>query len=456
MTTFSATVHQNVYLPPGATAVHAIVSVQAQPAEEEAAAGPGTAEVIMLDCSGSMGSPWLKMESARVATGKAIDRLQDGTWFAIVAGTSFARLIYPDRGTVDGEPVLGLAYASDGTRAAAKDAIGRLTAGGGTAISHWLAMARGLFETRPGGINHALLLTDGQDEGEERAALTAELERCLGRFECDCRGFGTDWDQAELREISDALLGTTDIIPEPSQMDAEFEAIVRRTMSKQVGSVFLQVMTPLGASVRFFKQVSPEVVDLTDKVTWRQPAGLDHDWRTVTAIDPGRPLVSAYPTGSWSGGEDREYHVCLQVTPQEIGEDHEVRAGRVAVVVEGQNVARAPIRASWTDDADQTTRIDHAVAHYTGQEELAISIEEGLEARRAGDSHTATRKLGRAAQLAAAAGNEQTTRLLLRVVDIEDAERGTVRLKSDVSKEDLMTLDTRSRKTVRLNGPPVR
>ena len=146
---------------------------------------------------------------------------------------------------------------------------------------------------------------------------------------------------------------------------------------KQVGSVFLQVMTPLGASVRFFKQVSPEVVDLTDKVTWRQPAGLDHDWRTVTAIDPGRPLVSAYPTGSWSGGEDREYHVCLQVTPQEIGEDHEVRAGRVAVVVEGQNVARAPIRASWTDDADQTTRIDHAVAHYTGQEELAISIEEG-------------------------------------------------------------------------------
>jgi Mg-chelatase subunit ChlD len=452
VTAFSATVHQNVYLPRGASAVHAIVNVAAEAHDVDA--GPGAAEVIVLDCSGSMGSPWLKMEAARVATGKAIDRLRDGTWFAIVAGTSFARLVYPDRGMVDGEPVLGLAYASPATRAAAKEAVGRLTAGGGTAISHWLAMARGLFETRPGAINHCLLLTDGQDEGEERAALTGELERCLGRFECDCRGFGTDWDRAELRQISDALLGSTDIIPDASRMDAEFESIVRKTMSKQVGSVFIQVMTPLGTTVKFFRQVSPEVMDLTDKVTWQQQVGLHNDWQTVLSVDTRRPLVSTYPTGAWGGGEDREYHVCLEVTPQQVGEDHEVRAGRVAVVVDGQSVARAPVRACWTDDTERTTRIDRAVAHYTGQEELAVSIEEGLEARQAGDRHTATRKLGRAAQLAVAAGNEQTTRLLLRVVDIEDAERGTVRLKSDVSKEDLMTLDTRSRKTVRLNSSP--
>jgi len=195
VTTFSATVHQNRYLPRGASAVHAIVNVAAQPDGTEA--GPGAAQVLILDCSGSMNNPWTKMEAARAATSRAIDRLRDGTWFAIVAGTSFARLVYPDRGVVDGEPVLGLAYASAATRAAAKEAVGRLNAGGGTAISQWLTMARGLFETRPGAINHALLLTDGQDEGEERAALTAELERCLGRFECDCRGFGTDWDQAE-------------------------------------------------------------------------------------------------------------------------------------------------------------------------------------------------------------------------------------------------------------------
>ena len=451
MTTFSATVHQNAYLHRGTSAVHAVVQVSARSDGSDDAAD--AAEVIVLDCSGSMGNPWTKMEAARVATSKAVDSLRDGTWFGIVAGTSFARLIYPQPVLGAGDPVLGLARVSPATRAEARAAVNRLGAGGGTAISRWLAIARELFEARPRAINHTLLLTDGQDEGETKAALTAELERCLGRFQCDCRGFGTDWDQGELRAISDALLGTTDIIPHPSNMDAEFEAIVRRTMSKQVGSVSLQVLTPLGAGIKFFKQVSPEVLDLTDKVTWFQPTGGDGQWQPVGSIDPSRPLISAYPTGAW-GGEDREYHACLTVVPQDVGEQHEVRAGRVAVVVDGQSMARTAIRASWTDDVDRTTRIDRAVAHYTGQQELASSIEEGLEARRVGDAATATRKLGRAAQLAAAAGNESTTRLLLRVVDIEDIERGTVRLTQDVPKEDLMTLDTRSRKTVRLNNMP--
>jgi hypothetical protein len=452
VTTFSATVHQNPYLHRGTSAVHAVVQVTSHSDGSDAAAD--AAEVIVLDCSGSMGNPWTKMEAARVATSKAVDSLRDGTWFGIVAGTSFARLIYPQPVLGAGDPVLGLARVSPATRAEARAAINRLGAGGGTAISKWLAIARELFEARPRAINHALLLTDGQDEGETKAALTAELERCLGRFQCDCRGFGTDWDQTELRAISDALLGTTDIIPHPSQMDAEFQAIVRRTMSKQVGSVSIQVLTPLGAGIRFFKQVSPEVMDLTDKVTWFQPVGVEGNWQPVPSIDPSRPLISAYPTGAWGGGEDREYHACLTVIPQDVGQEHEVRAGRVAVVVDSQSAARAAIRACWTDDVDRTTRIDRMVAHYTGQQELASSIEEGLEARRAGDTLTATRKLGRAAQLAAVAGNDSTTRLLLRVVDIHDVERGTVRLKQDVSKEDLMTLDTRSRKTVRLSDVP--
>jgi hypothetical protein len=94
------------------------------------------------------------------------------------------------------------------------------------------------------------------------------------------------------------------------------------------------------------------------------------------------------------------------------------------------------------------------VAHYTGQEELATSIEQGLEARRAGDYRVATQKLGRAAHLAHLTGNEPSTRLLERVVQIEDPEQGIVRLRTDVSKEDEMTLDTRSRRTVRLKRPP--
>jgi von Willebrand factor type A C-terminal domain/von Willebrand factor type A domain len=455
VTTFSAAVHQNVFLPRGSSTVHAILSVSAREGEGGGwdPAHDGAVEVIMVDCSGSMAFPSSKIAAARTATSKAIDRFRDGTWFAIIAGSTQARMIYPQ--PLPGQDSIGnpaLARASTATRAAAKDAVNRLDAGGGTAISTWLGLARQVFETRPGAIKHALLLTDGRNESEEGSRLTAELERCLGGFQCDCRGFGTDWDRVELQGIADTLLGTTDIIPKASLMEAEFEAIIQHAMSKRVGSVFISLLSPIGGRVKFFKQVSPEVLDLTAMAVWQQPVGASGQWEVVTKIDPSRPMVSLYPTGAWADDEDREYHVCLTLAPQPVGPQYEVRAARIGVLVDGVMVTQIPVRTAWSDDVDLTTRIDPAVAHFTGQEELARSIEEGLAARRAGDYQTATYRLGRAASLAHAAGNRETTRLLLRVVDIEDPERGTVRLKSEVSKEDEMTLDTRSRRTVRLNN----
>ncbi len=454
MTTFSAAVHQNVFLPRGSSTVQAVIAVSAREGESDGWRGArdGAVEVVVVDCSGSMAFPSSKITAARTATCKAIDRVRDGTWFAIIAGSTHARMIYPQAGKDDnGLPQPTLARASTATRAAAKDAVSRLDAGGGTAISTWLALARQVFETRPAAIRHALLLTDGRNESEEGDRLRAELERCLGVFQCDCRGFGTDWDRAELQGIADTLLGSTDIIPRAADMEAEFEAIIQQSMSKRVGSVFISVLTPIAGRVQYFKQVSPEVVDLTAMAVWQQPVGPAGHWEVVTKIDPTRPMLSMYPTGAWADAEDREYHLCLSVAPQEVGPEFEVRAARVGVLAEGAMVTQIPVRAAWSDDVDLTTRIDPAVAHFTGQEELARSIEEGLAARRAGDYQTATYRLGRAASLAYAAGNSETTRLLLRVVDIEDPERGTVRLRSEVSKEDEMTLDTRSRRTVRLN-----
>ena len=73
-------------------------------------------------------------------------------------------------------------------------------------------------------------------------------------------------------------------------------------------------------------------------------------------------------------------------------------------------------------------------------------------AKAAGDEETATRKLGRAVELAAETGNEEATTKLRKVVDIEDAETGTVRLKRAVDKADEMALDTASTKTTRIRG----
>ena len=112
--------------------------------------------------------------------------------------------------------------------------------------------------------------------------------------------------------------------------------------------------------------------------------------------------------------------------------------------------AEARILAVWTDDESKSTKIDRRVAHYTGQAELAQSIQEGLEAKARGDDEVATAKLGRAVQLAHESGNEATKKLLRKVVDVQDEERGTVRLKRDVAKEDAMALETRSTRTSRI------
>ncbi len=108
------------------------------------------------------------------------------------------------------------------------------------------------------------------------------------------------------------------------------------------------------------------------------------------------------------------------------------------------------VKAKWSNDSEQTTRIDPQVAHYTGQTELAQAIQEGLAAKAAGNEELATTKLGRAVQLAAETGNAEATSKLRKVVDVENEETGTVRLKKAVEKLDEMALDTASTKTTRV------
>jgi hypothetical protein len=140
--------------------------------------------------------------------------------------------------------------------------------------------------------------------------------------------------------------------------------------------------------------------------------------------------------------------VAVKVPAKQLGAEQ--LAARVQLVVGDDVVAQGLVRATWSDDSTLTTRINPAVAHYTGQAELADVIQEGLAAKAAGDDATATIKLGRAAKLAAETGDDDATNKLKRVVDIEDADTGTVRLKRDVSKLDEMALDTASTKTTRV------
>ncbi|MFJ9863414.1 VWA domain-containing protein [Streptomyces sp. NPDC101165] len=446
---FSVDVYQNEYLPEGGREVNAIVTVTATGGGTIGSAvaasvyapghGPSAAVAIMVDCSGSMDYPPTKMRNARDATAAAIDTLRDGTHFAVIGGTHVAKEVYPGSGR--------LAVADARTREEAKQALRRLSAGGGTAIGTWLRLADRLLSSADVGIRHGILLTDGRNEHESPEDLRAALDECAGRFTCDARGVGTDWEVKEVTGIASALLGTADIVADPAGLAADFTQMMEAAMGKEVADVALRVWTPVGTTIKYVKQVAPTVEELTGR---RTEAG---------------PRAGDYPTGSW-GDESRDYHLCVEVPAAGLGQ--EMLAARVSLVVPQsggtsrssaaesgggtvQNLgAQGLVRAVWTDDMAASTSINPQVAHYTGQAELAQAIQQGLDLRKAGDFDGATAKLGRAVQLASASGNADTAKLLAKVVDVVDAATGTVRLKAKVEEADEMTLETRSTKTVRV------
>jgi hypothetical protein len=228
--------------------------------------------------------------------------------------------------------------------------------------------------------------------------------------------------------VATTLLGSVDIIADPDGMADDFRRMIENAMGKATTNVSLRLWTPQGAHVALVRQVAPTIEELTER---------------AKAVNP---LTADYPTGSW-GVESRDYHVCIKVPPRDVGE--EMLAGRVTLLEGDTVLGQGLIRAVWTDDQRLSTQINREVAHYTGQAELAACIQEGLEARKAGDHGTATFKLGQAVRLASESGHDGTLKLLEAVVEVEDPVTGTVRLRPEVDDADEMALDTRSTKTVR-------
>jgi hypothetical protein len=430
MADFTAEVFQNEFLPDGGTDLHAIVRVTSTGASAGASGGAGrapadpgsAAEVILIDTSGSMGRRGV--QAAGEAAEAALAEITDGTLFSIVSGNGTAQIIYPysHQGA--------LVPMSSHTRGEANRAIDGLRAQGGTAMGTWLTLARQIFQTVPHVTKrHAILLTDGVNEGETPQSLAAAVQSCIGVFQCDCRGVGDQWRVEEVRGIASALLGTVDLIPAPEEMAAEFEAMMRASMARGVANAELRVWVPQGAELLFVKQVSPTLEDLS------------------TRRKEVNPLTGAYPTGAWSD-ESRDYHVAVRLPARTLGQEQ--LAARVQISLGGEPVTQALVKARWSNDEALTTRIDPAVAAYTGQAELAQMIQDGLAAKASGQDEVATAKLGRAVQLASATGNAEMTTRLRKVVEIDDADTGTVRLKKGVTKIDEMSLDTASTKTSRV------
>ena len=326
MTQFNANVFQNEYLPEGGSVVDAVVTVNAVEGNQAGvAAGPSVpiVEVIAVDVSGSMNEDGgAKIRAARDATIAAIEALEPGVLFAIIAGNHEARALYPQNG--------GLAEVNPTTQEEAKKAASKIYADGGTAIGSWLRGATSIISGHTDAIAHVILLTDGRNEHEQPWELDAAIAEAVGLFECDCRGLGVDWEPEELRKISNALLGTTDIIARPSEMEAEFRALTQQTMAKQVTNVALRLWTPKGSEIQFVKQVAPKLDDMTGKA--QQVDALSRD----------------FPLGSWADGETRDYHVRIAIPTGAVGDER--LAARVMLAVNDEAQPVALVRAVWTND----------------------------------------------------------------------------------------------------------
>ncbi|TCK20988.1 VWA domain-containing protein [Pseudonocardia endophytica] len=400
MTGFTVEIDRNPWLAPDATRVDVLVTVTGPAGQPETVAD--VLQVVVVDCSGSMLGD--KIERARAATTTALAALPDGTLFAVVAGTSQARPVYPAEGA---------ARADGRTRAEAVAAVGALRAGGGTRLGAWLDAVRDVAEQHPGAVRHALLVTDGRN-AESRSELHAAVQRCRGKFTCDCRGIGTDWEVAELRTIATALLGDVDIVADAADLPDDLARVFRAAVRRSVPGVVLRLWSPEQVVVRGVTQVAPEVRELTGSERATGPCGID------------------VPLGDW-GAQTREYHLRIDVPPRPVGD--RMLAVRVAAGPQDDPGAGHPVVVTRTDDPALLAVEPPRLEHYRGQVALAGAVRDGLSARHGGDDATATLLLGHARDLAERTGHHDTLSLL------DDVLHG------DAGPVEEMTLDARGRRS---------
>jgi hypothetical protein len=413
---FDMQVSQNKYRSPADTGMAAVLTVTSQ--GRHGAAPADAAVAILVDCSGSMSNPPPKMAAAQKATAAAIDAVRDGTRFAIVAGTHTARIIYPR--------TRQMAVADPETRkAAARAAHHDLFASGGTAMGSWLALADTLLEQHPGLVRHAILLTDGINEHETAAELEQVLAACQGHFVCDARGIGEKWDYRQLLRITQVLRGTAEAIGRPDDLVADFQAMIDRTMHRQVPDLRIRIQTTPGIRVRALRQETPTLADLTEH---------------ARVVDE---RTTEFDTGSWAGEESREFLLDLAIghgaggAPADVGED--LLAARVDLVIHGTRRGEPlPVVVHWTDDLVASTRIDAVVGRVNGQEELSAAIAAGCDALQAGDLPAATRHFQSAHEKADKLGAAEILRRLEGLVEVDGA--GRVRVRGDWNRSALLRM----------------
>ncbi|BBC31347.1 hypothetical protein SGFS_026410 [Streptomyces graminofaciens] len=402
--------------------MHAILTVRADGTEGGGGPGPLLAQVLVVDCSGSMAWPPEKLHAARQAAVAALRMLPDGTPFAVVRGAESAAMVHPATET--------MARADAEQRAAAENALHRLVTGGGTCIGTWLDLSLRLLAEQAAPIGHVLLLTDGKNQHDDLMPLSDVLEECAGRFVCDAWGIGDGWDGRELIRITSRLHGSAASVREESALPGEYENLISRLLTKAVPELGISVTPMSGATVRYLKQVFPTEAELPFDETGREDDG-----------------TRRFVTRAW-GDETRRYQLCLSADPTGLPRREDLQLAVVALDVSGGDGVRLPqprpCVVHWTDDPGLSRQTDVQVEHFQQHQMLGEAVAAATDAHRRGERDLAEHHLGRAVQLAHAIGASGQLDRMARLVEIVDATAGRVRIRSGVAAIDFEHLITAS------------
>ncbi|MGW3354743.1 VWA domain-containing protein [Streptomyces bungoensis] len=395
--------------------------------------GPALAEVLIVDTSRSMLHPAAKLHAAKDATVAALRLLPEGTAFAVLSGRFDATVVHPGPGREV------MAVAGPAEREAAERAVRILDADGGTALGHWLDLARRLLDRQSAPIKHVLLLTDGRNEHDHRAAMTLDtaLEACDGRFVCDAWGIGDDWDADLLLRITRRLHGRAGAVRRESELPAAYEELVGGLLGTAVPELRIRLTPTPGTVIRQVKQVVPGEQELL-----------------ATGPEPGG-RGAEYVTRAW-GEETRHFQVVLSADPtgRETGEDLQLAAVEVAVPDFGRTVALPPPRpvlVRWTDDPLDASRQHPGVRRHELYQRASAAVARAYRAwlRRAEGGPEADRALGQALALAAELGDAQLLGALHRI----EAAPGTGRVRDGLKDVDWQHLILSSAMTTPPEGP---
>lgn len=406
--------------------MHVVLTVRVEgtggaAAEGRRGGGPLLAQVLVVDCSGSMTWPQEKFRAARQAAAAAIRMLPDGTPFAVVQGTEDAVMAYPAQER--------MAVSSAEERRRATSALHGLPAGGGTCIGAWLDLAGRLLAERGAPIGHVLLLTDGRNEHDGAMPLDRVLDTWDGRFVCDAWGIGDGWDARELLRITRRLHGGAGAVREESALPGEYERLTARLLAKTVPELTVEVTPAPGTTLRYLKQVFPTEADL-------EPAG---------PPEPGG--AHRFTTRAW-GDETRRYHLCLSADPTGRPRHEDLQLAVVALAQPAGHAVRLPpprpCVVHWTEDPALSRHTDTQVAHFQLYAQLGQAVAAAADAYRRDDRERAEHHLGRGVRLAHTIGAVRPLADFQRLVEVVDAAAGRVRLRPDLAPVDFEHLITTS------------